>query len=167
MDAISPRRPQRATLSPRLKLSLTSRFAPNAEDRAAAPVVPPQPLNTEQVPPGKILGRLGAAQFAIDNASCMIVWIGANDGRVRYANHSFCERLGYSEDELLKFHVWDFDPDYPPPVYFSRMAALRKGQRRAFETRHKTKSGETYPVEIISNLLFINDEEISMRFLQK
>ena len=166
MNAIFQRRPHRATLSAKLKSSLMSRFAPNANERMAALIARSQPLDAEGVAAGRLLGRQDAVQFAIDNASCMIIWVGANDGRVRYANRSFRERLGYSEDEITKLHVWDFDPDYPPSEYFNKIAALRIGQRRFFATRHKTKSGEVYPVEIISNFLSINGEEISMSFVE-
>ncbi len=72
-----------------------------------------------------------------------------NDGRFLYVNAEASHALGYSREELLRMGVPDIDPDFPQ----ERWDEIVRGQLRTgtFESRHKSKDGRIYPVEIEAN----------------
>ena len=93
---------------------------------------------------------LRLTQIAVDRAADLAFWI-TPDARFLYVNDAACKRLGYSRTELLSMTVADIDPDYQLGNWPLHWKDLRsKGQLR-FETRHRTKSGEIYPVEVVAN----------------
>ncbi len=72
------------------------------------------------------------------------------DGKVVEANQRYAEMLGYSAEEVLHLHAWDWDTQW------SREQLLEKIQRvdavgDHFETCHRCKDGSYYDVEISSN----------------
>ncbi len=72
-------------------------------------------------------------------------------GRFHYVNEAACQSLGYSRDQLIGLSIPDIDPEYPVeniPRFFTQV--LMQGTR-TFETRHRTKDGRFFPVEIASN----------------
>ena len=81
------------------------------------------------------------------------------DGKVRETNLRFAEMLGYTTQEVLKLHVWDWDST------FSRNE-LRNMLRDVdetgdyFETKHKRKDGSVYDVEISSNGAIFGEEKL-------
>ena len=103
--------------------------------------------------------RLRLTQYAVDHASDQIFAIGP-DGYFRDVNESACRRLGYSKEELLKMSVMDIDPDFPKEAWGECWArVVRSGQLR-LETRHRSKSGEIYPVEVVANYLCHEGQEL-------
>jgi PAS domain S-box-containing protein len=71
-----------------------------------------------------------------------------DQGRVADVNERACERLGYSREELIGLTPLDFDTD----VDIERLGKLRHlvsaGETVTFETRHRHKTGEVFPVEV-------------------
>ncbi|MBK9305838.1 MAG: PAS domain S-box protein [Nitrospira sp.] len=103
--------------------------------------------------------RLQRTQYAVDHAADQIFVIDSN-GHLLDVNESACNRLGYTKEELLTMSVMDIDPDFPPEAWNACWAAVtREGQRR-IETRHRSKSGEIYPVEVVANYLCHNGQEL-------
>jgi PAS domain S-box-containing protein len=97
--------------------------------------------------------QLRLTQFTVDHAMDQVFWVDAQ-GRFHYVNEAACRRLGYSSTELLEMGVSDINPDFPHtnwPAYWERLKT--QGWAR-FESRHKAKSGEIYPVEISS--IYVN-----------
>jgi len=86
-------------------------------------------------------------QFAIDHAGDAAVWIG-QDGRFLYANETAYRSLGYSREELLTMRISDVDPDYPVEVWPTTWEMIQTQRTAVFETRHRTKDGRIFPVEI-------------------
>ncbi|PKP30197.1 MAG: hypothetical protein CVT99_14300 [Bacteroidetes bacterium HGW-Bacteroidetes-16] len=78
--------------------------------------------------------------FLIDKNACF-----------RYVNDESCRALGYSEEELLKMNVTEIDPDFPIERWQQHWNWIKENGFMVFETRHKTKQGNDYPVEISAN----------------
>lgn len=67
--------------------------------------------------------------------------------RVIDANRRFAEMLGYTRDEVLKLHTWDFEAEMDEArirADFSNLANVS----RTFESRHRRQDGSVYDVEI-------------------
>ncbi|NOU47507.1 MAG: PAS domain S-box protein [Bacteroidales bacterium] len=78
--------------------------------------------------------------FLIDKSACF-----------KYVNDKSCRALGYSEEELLKMNVSEIDPDFPYERWQQHWNMIMENGFMVFETRHKTKQGNCYPVEISAN----------------
>ena len=72
------------------------------------------------------------------------------DGKVAEANLSFAQMLGYSPEELLQLHVWDWDASFPPETLVEMLRTVDESGDH-FETRHRRKDGTAYDVEISTN----------------
>ena len=96
--------------------------------------------------------RLRTTQYAVDHAADQIFVIGPN-GYFLDVNESACRRLGYTKQELLTMSVMDIDPDFQAGVWEKFWAEISSSKRIRLETRHRSKSGEIYPVEVVANYL--------------
>ncbi len=107
----------------------------------------------------RVEDRLQRTQYAVDHASDQIFLIGPG-GYFEDVNEAACRRLGYTKDELLTMSVMDIDPDFSAEVwreFWERF--VRTGQLR-LETRHRSKSGDVYPVEVVANYLCHGGQEL-------
>jgi PAS domain S-box-containing protein len=102
-------------------------------------------------------------QMAVDRSSDAVFWLDM-EGCVFKANDQACRRLGYTHDELVGKHVWDFDPNFVGVDWSARMEALRGKQSWRHETQHMRKDGSTFPVEVIANHVVYNDKEFTIAF---
>ncbi len=103
--------------------------------------------------------RLRTTQYAVDHAADSIFFIGDN-GYFLDVNESACRRLGYTKKELLTMSVMDIDPDFLPAVWDSFWEEFKRTKLVHLETKHCSKSGEIYPVEVTANYLLHNGQEI-------
>ncbi len=103
------------------------------------------------------------AKFSIDHSSQEVYWI-TPDGGFVYVNEAARDRLGYTKDELKEMNVWDVDPDHGKEMREDRWRKLRKEESLTFESTHKTKDGEIYPVEITSHLIEFEGNEYEFAF---
>jgi diguanylate cyclase (GGDEF)-like protein/PAS domain S-box-containing protein len=87
-----------------------------------------------------------------------VTWV-TSDAKVVYANLAACNSLGYTIEEMMKLSIPDFDPDFPAEVWPKHWEELRKHGSHTFESRHRTKTGEIYPVEVSVNYMRFGDEE--------
>ncbi len=92
---------------------------------------------------------LRRTQFSVDNAPEEIFWIDP-DGRFVYTNNTASRVLEYSHEELRGMHVWDIDPDFSPERWLTHKARTRSLSSFSIESRHRTKTGRIYPVEVTS-----------------
>lgn len=90
---------------------------------------------------------LRITQTSVDRAVDEINWVGP-DGRVLYVNEASCRRLGYSREELLTMSVWDFNPQFVPEKFPPLMEDLRANGHKKFESVHRTRDGEEYPIDV-------------------
>jgi PAS domain S-box-containing protein len=65
-------------------------------------------------------------------------------------NRRACESLGYTRDELLRMHPFDFVPDLTPDLLEDRIQRLLAAETIAFDSRHRRKDGTIFPVEVRS-----------------
>lgn len=67
--------------------------------------------------------------------------------RIRHTNARFAEMLGYSPDELLKLHTWDWEDEIPKEEIHKAFHNLSE-TKLSFETRHRRKDGSVYHAEV-------------------
>ena len=101
---------------------------------------------------------LRITQFAVDHNSDAIYWV-RPDGRISYVNHAACQASGYSYQELVSMRVPDIDPDFPDDILEAHILEVKEVGSMNIESRHRTKSGRLYPVEILVNYLAYDDQE--------
>lgn len=102
-------------------------------------------------------------QIAVDHSSDAVYWIDMT-GCVLKVNDQACRNLGYSRDDLVGMHVWDFDPNFVGVDWPARMEALRKVQSWRHESTHRRKDGSIFPIEVIANYVRYNDKECTIAF---
>jgi len=106
---------------------------------------------------------LRLTQFAVDRAADLAFWID-REARFAYVNDAACERLGYTRGELLSMTVADVDPNYQKESWPQHWEELRQTGQLRFETVHRTKSGERYPVEVVANYATFEGKEYNFAF---
>jgi two-component system cell cycle sensor histidine kinase/response regulator CckA len=98
-------------------------------------------------------------QFVVDHSQDPIQWVDP-EGRVLYVNDAACRRLGYSREELLSMSVSDIDVLAPQP-WSSHFQEVGEGGSVAFESLHRAKDGEIFPVEVTVSYLNYGGREYS------
>jgi len=93
---------------------------------------------------------LRLTQLSVDHAGDLIQWI-APDGRILYASESSCRRFGYSPEEMLTKSVFDLDLTMTPESWPEHWRLLKEQGFVRFESTHRTKEGEVFPVEVSAN----------------
>ncbi len=128
---------------------------------------------------GKIIGTFGIShditarkrnqrmmemmKFSMDHMADKVTWV-TSEAKVVYANLAACNSLGYTMEEMLQMRIPDFDPDFPAEVWPKHWEELKKYGSHTFETRHRTKDGRIYPVEVSINYMRFGDEEYNCGF---
>ena len=102
--------------------------------------------------------RLELTQFALDQSGDSAFWADSA-GRFVYANGAACRKLGYDKEELLRLSVFDIDPDMPQERWLSHWLEIKKKKSVQFESRHRTKDGRVFPVEIHLSYIKYGDKE--------
>lgn len=72
----------------------------------------------------------------------------ASDASFPYLNRAALEKWGYSEKEAREIKVPDVDPIFDMEKFEQLFIQAQKEKIPLFETIHKNKSGEIYPVEV-------------------
>src|SRR5271166_5917426 len=72
-------------------------------------------------------------------------------GRFRYVNEDGCRVLGYTREELLGMGVPDIDLEFPAGRWSDHWRDLKSHRSLNFESRHRTRDGRIFPVEISAN----------------
>ena len=90
----------------------------------------------------------------------------ASDGTIQYVNEHACLALGYTYEELVGRHIWDFDPDFSLPDWGPMWEVLRQNGIVHIETRHRRKDGTLFPVSVTGNYISQHGKEYSFTFVQ-
>lgn len=106
---------------------------------------------------------LRLTQTAVDRSADFVFWIDRS-AKFLYVNDSACARLRYTQDELLRMTVADIDPHYHVERWSTHWENLRQAGQFRFESLHRTKEGEEYPVEIVANFVVVDDREYNFAF---
>ena len=104
-------------------------------------------------------------RFSVDHAGDGVIWVSPG-GRMLYANESVCTGLGYSASELLDLNIFDLDPDYQPGVWAPHWEELKRRGTMTFETRHRTKAGRVFPIEVNANYVCAGGKEFNFAFIR-
>jgi PAS domain S-box-containing protein len=84
----------------------------------------------------------------------------------RYVNEAACKSLGYTKAELLKLKLADIDPGFDMDTKYENLKQIKQQKSPRFETTHRRKNGDSFPVEISSTYFEYNGEELVMSLVQ-
>ena len=107
--------------------------------------------------------KLRLAQTSVEQASDAVAWMDAR-GHVVYVNEAACRSLGRSREELLSLSITDIVPDLHEEGWAAAWEKVKTLGSMTFETRHRTKEGRTFPVEVSSNYVEFGGKEYYFRF---
>ncbi len=85
------------------------------------------------------------------------VFVHEPDGQFLAVNRTACERLGYTEEELLELRPTDIDAPSEAAAAPERIDRIESEGTLTFETVHETKDGEEIPVEVAAREIEYRD----------
>lgn len=97
------------------------------------------------------LGQVHEATFLIDTQA-----------RFRYVNQEACRSLGYSREELLGMTVAEIDPDWSNDQILADWHNNPEHPAEVVESRHQTKDGRIFPVELSVTYLELGGQSYSL-----
>ncbi|MCK8516354.1 diguanylate cyclase [Methylonatrum kenyense] len=80
-------------------------------------------------------------------------------GAVYQANRRYAEMLGYTQDEMQRLHVWDWDENYTREELKAMLAAVDEVGAH-FETRQRRRDGTVIDIELGNNGLYFKDRKL-------
>ena len=101
---------------------------------------------------------LRLTQLSVDSAADLIHWVD-REGRLVYVSDSTCRRHGYTREELLGMTIFDLAPEETPEIHEARWRERKDCSTSTFESVHKTKDGELFPIEVTVNFATSGDRE--------
>jgi PAS domain S-box-containing protein len=107
--------------------------------------------------------ELRLAQASVEQASDAVSWLDSR-GRIVYVNEAACRSLGRSREELLALSIGDFVPDLPPESWAMAWTKVKALGSMTFETLHKTRQGQTFPVEVSATYVEFGEKEYCFKF---
>ncbi|MBN1925175.1 MAG: PAS domain S-box protein [Prolixibacteraceae bacterium] len=87
------------------------------------------------------------------------VWIIDFNGTLIDTNRTATEMLGYSKEELIEIGLYGIDTSLKKEMIQGLAKTMPVDQIQIFETTHRKKSGETFPVEVYSSLINYHGEK--------
>ncbi len=75
------------------------------------------------------------------------------NGKFLEMNDTALDVLGYSREELLAMGPYDIDASISKEGIGQLIERMKMGEMQVFETKHITKDGKTFPVEVSSSLV--------------
>ncbi|BCS88085.1 PAS domain S-box protein [Pseudodesulfovibrio sediminis] len=84
---------------------------------------------------------------ALMNISLDGIAIMDSEHRIVEANQKFADMLGYTQEEVVQLHTWDFEARYSKEDILTDFPVSREVQF-SFETRHRRKDGSEYDAEV-------------------
>lgn len=103
-------------------------------------------------------------KYAIEVAADEVFLMQSDSGIV-YVNQSACNRLGYTSDELVGMKVWQWDPLFQESAWPGFWEDFVDKKHLHFETQHRTKFNEIFPVEIHAHYFAQDNEEFLLAFV--
>ena len=97
-------------------------------------------------------------RILVDQSRDGIVVLDEN-GKVYEANQQFADMLGYSNEEVLDLHVWDWEAQWQRAELEEIIRAVDESGDH-FETRHVRKDGSVFDVEICSNAAVLAGQKL-------
>ena len=106
---------------------------------------------------------LQRTQFAMDRARDIVIWVG-DQGEIVYVNDAACASSGYTREDLLQMEIFDLDPDFPKEAFEAHKQEMRVKGSMSFESRHRSKNGAIFPVEVSTNYFGTEQEFLACSF---
>jgi PAS domain S-box-containing protein len=103
--------------------------------------------------------------FAVDRVREAALLID-DRGRFQYVNEEACLILGYSRAELLGMGVSDIDPEFPAERWPDHWRELKAQRSLSFESRHRSRDGHTFPVEVSANYFEYGDRAYNLALVR-
>jgi PAS domain S-box-containing protein len=82
------------------------------------------------------------------------------EGRIVYVNRRACERLGYSEAEMLRMRLSDIDPTFSAERLRELFERLEREHVPPFESLRRRKDGSIFPVEMSVARVSFDQEDL-------
>jgi PAS domain S-box-containing protein len=92
----------------------------------------------------------------IDRSPDAIEVLDPRTGQFLDVNETGCRRLGYSREELLSMNASSVDNGEVPLSWPAAVEAIKKNDSVLLESRHLRKDGSTFPVEIYTRYIDLN-----------
>ena len=92
-------------------------------------------------------------KYMADNAQDAFILVNENGG-FSYINKLALERWGYTEEEAQTISLWDINPTFTKERFDQLFIKAQKEPIPHFESIHRRKNGEAFPIEI--NVVYIN-----------
>jgi two-component system, cell cycle sensor histidine kinase and response regulator CckA len=102
-------------------------------------------------------------RLSVDRAAELIHWMDG-EGRILFVNEAMCLRTGYSQDEMLGMTLFDLAPSLSPQLWQEQWSELQRTGSLVAESLHRTKSGETFPVEVLASWVEREGREYSFAY---
>ena len=97
-------------------------------------------------------------RILVDQSRDGIVVLDEN-GKVFEANQRYADMLGYSMEEVLQLHVWDWDTQWTRQQLMEMLRTVDETGDH-FETVHRRKDGTCYDVEISTNGAIFGEQKL-------
>jgi PAS domain S-box-containing protein len=102
--------------------------------------------------------------FAIEMAADE-VFLMKSDSQIIYVNDSACKRLGYRRSELTGKYVWEWDPLFSKEDWVEFWKEFVTAKHVHLESKHRSKDGAVYPVDIHVYTYAANNEIFALAFV--
>ncbi|MCL4394121.1 MAG: response regulator, partial [Chloroflexi bacterium] len=86
-------------------------------------------------------------QYAVDHAAEFVHWLDG-EGRFVYANDAMCVALGYQREELYSLSIFQVDENITAEDWAQRFSRVRESGSMTVQSRHRSKDGRTFPIEV-------------------
>ncbi len=103
--------------------------------------------------------------FCVDHASESIFWISLQ-GNILYVNNAACTERGYVREELLGMTIFALDVERQVDDWDEHIQTLKALGKLSFETRHRTKDGRIFDVEVNANYVHCGGHEFNFAFIR-
>jgi diguanylate cyclase (GGDEF)-like protein/PAS domain S-box-containing protein len=104
----------------------------------------------------RVQQKLKLMQYALDHVAVSAFLIDKK-GNFNYVNLSAVRKLGYTQKELEHLRVFDIDPNHSSDNWEEAWNNVKQNGSASFESRHQTKDGKIFTVEI--NATYIKYDE--------
>ena len=101
---------------------------------------------------------------ALTNLPLPVFWFD-KDGDFFDVNAIACKAWGYTREEFLQMSIFDVNPNMSPEIWDAHFEAKQK-ESATFESTHRKKNGEIFPVDITDNFVELEGEIYSCAIIQ-
>jgi PAS domain S-box-containing protein len=109
--------------------------------------------------------NLKMTSFGIENAGDIILWIDEN-ARFVFANGTACRYYGYTKEQLVGMTMPDVDSRITMMQWYELVQILENKPSLVMESINKTKTGETFPVELSINKFVFDGKKNYFAFVR-